>query len=228
MNKKILITMTVASITTAVTTLATIACVSWKKRNKNINNTQTDNEYSDGIMDTNSFNEVPTSEEEVKRDNADIDQFIAFLIKNGRDIEEVKSVYETITLIRENNPNEYPNVKSKMFELMDREFDLEASLKFDNDNFMLVYGNMNPCNIFIRNGFKILEMGPEHQHEILLLIDALIHLKDKDQSEFATVMCEIYHTFNMLESGKISATAYDEKFKKYVDTYIRTKEVEND
>ena len=219
MSKKNLI-LTSLAISTSVISVATAivyAVIKKKQNTEDGENNQADNfdDYSGKVIDNESFDT-----DETNHDNADINEFTTFLMNNGRDSEEVKSITETITMIKQLYPDEYTKVKTKMTDIMNSEFDLANSLKFDEENFILVYGSMDPSALFIKNGFNILAMGPDCQNDMLKLAIALSDLKDQDNTEFANVMYEIYHVFHDNKTEDIDSTIFEKHFKQYVDKYL--------
>ena len=174
-------------------------------------------------IDNSTFDETVSSDAKDihKRNQDEIHQFIAYLVKNGRNIEEVTSICETISLIEQLYlDTEYPEVRRQMLELMESEFDIEKTMEFDKNNYMIMYSSIDPSEHFNKNGFTILSMGPEYQEKLMDLADALAELKETNCSEFAEVMYDLFHIFTTVDMDTISSAFYTEVFQKYVDKYI--------
>lgn len=169
--------------------------------------------------------EISTREDDIEKETI-VHKFIAYLVKNGVDSEEVISICETITRIRYDLPDQFCDVKKKMLDMMSSKFSINKSHEFDKENFRLMYSSIDPCQLFIKNGFKILTMGPDYQTNMMELAEALTELQEKNPDEAMTVMYELYHIFNELETDDITDSTYDEKFKSYVEKYVKDENLE--
>ena len=107
-----------------------------------------------------------------------------------------------------------------MIELLDSEFDLEKSIKFDNANYNYFYSSLDPCKLFIDNGRKVAKMGEECQNDMMNLVEVLVNMQDTCHPEINDILFEIFHIFSSLDIKKIDKTTYDIYFKKYVDKYV--------
>lgn len=183
-------------------------------------NSNTENEINTNTSD----NIVPDMEsDDIIDQEMIIHKFIAYLVKNGIDAEEVVSICETITRIKHDLPDKFLDVKNKMIEMMNSEFDLKKSHDFDNENYRIMYSSIDPCQLFIKNGFKILSMGPDYQEDMMNLADTLADLQEENPDDAITVIYEIYHLFNDLNDDDITPSTYNDKFKSYVDKYVTEK-----
>lgn len=148
--------------------------------------------------------------------------YIAWLIQNDVSTEEAQSVMETISKIKIDCPEKYPEIEEKMNMIMTENFDITKSQNFDKENFITFYGNLNPRALFVTNGLKLIAMGGEANIDMQRLSSALLHLKKKNFNEFLEVMYEIYHTLNSLEVENINDKTYEENFKCFVDKYVKS------
>ena len=178
----------------------------------------------DSIMiDINDYNEV-SIDDDVEDTLIDSDMlvqnFMQHLMANGIGAEEVASICETITRIKMDLPDQFIDVSQKMVKLMETEFDLGDIIDFDRENFKLMYSSVDPCQLFVSNGFKILALGCEYQDAMMSLGDALTELQENNPNEAIHVIYEIYHIFNDIDVESITSDTFEEKFKPYVDKYV--------
>jgi hypothetical protein len=122
-------------------------------------------------------------------------------------------------MIEERHPDKFNETLEKIREIMSSEsFDLEKTMKFDNDNFMLVYGSMDPIKMsMFRYGFFIEKFDEEKSKNLFDIFIKLYDLKRKDLSAFATKMYEVYHVFESVKDKEITEDTYDMYFKKYAE-----------
>ena len=230
MNKTYILVST-SSFAAGILTAGLISLLKKNKENKQTNDNPDiiecdeyfDNESDDesiGHIDNVIFDDDMSNSEISDRNEEEITQFMNYLIKHGRDINEVKSMCETISLIESELPDEYLSVRKHMLDIMDGEFDLEKTMKFDESNYHIMYSSIDPCQLFLKNGFKILSMGPDYQDDMMSLADALSDLKEDNNSEIDSVIYAIYHLFNDMQADDITPKTYEEKFKPYVNKYV--------
>ena len=104
-----------------------------------------------------------------------------------------------------------------MKNLINSEFNLEECHKFDKDNFKFFYSNLDIDNLFNRNGLKILALGPDHQEEMIELMNVLRELQDNQTDEGFEVLDEVYHILkNVIDSDSITPDTFDKCFKKFI------------
>lgn len=149
-------------------------------------------------------------------------QFINYLLTNGLTDAEINRIIETIIIIEDELPEEFETVRSKMLEILDSDFELEKVMHFDESNYNMLYSSIDPCQLFITNGFKILSMGPEYQDDMMNLSSALADLRETNKTEVAEVMYGIYHTFKDMDSETVTPDIYTSKFKNYIDKYVNS------
>lgn len=224
MNKKNLFTI-VAIATSAGLSAVTLYLVN-KNKKRTMSNSNNEEIYEDNIntpinVDTDDeCTDILDTDNQFDNDYP-IHRFIAYLVKNNVDVEEVISIAETITRIKQDLPEHFPAIRQKIDDMMASEFNLDASHEFDKENFKLMYSSIDPCQLFIKNGFKILAMGPDYQEPMMDLADAISDLKETNFDEAMQVIYEIYHIFNDLDSDDITTSTFDTLFKQYVEKYVK-------
>lgn len=219
MNKKAIITL--ATIATGVGIAGILYFVNKKRVQKeglidlypDEENTNNDDNYEEVVPDTN-------VDEDITDRGTILHKFIAYLAKNGVDAEETVSICETITRIRQDIPDKFPEIKKKLFEIVNSDFDIQKTREFDNENYKIMYSSIDPCQLFVKNGFKILSMGIDCQESMMNLAEAITNLQDENPDEAISVIYELYHAFNELENDDITESTYETIFKPYVDKYV--------
>ena len=149
-------------------------------------------------------------------------QYIGYLKEAGLDDAEIDSIVETILGIKDKLPNEVPSLVKQMNDLMTVEYDGEKSRAFDRCNFTLLYSSISPLELFNKNNFYILAMGPEHQESMHSLANVIAGLQTTKSDEALQIIYEINQIFKDFDNNSIdvSPATFDEKFKTYVDKYV--------
>ena len=210
-----------------------------KKHNVNTDMEENLNQIDDSVF-------VETTEDIIPDGNTDecnIDddiiplKFATYISKNGIVNHENTNVIEAVTVFTNicdiieraklYAPEYYQTIKRRIIEIMLNDFDMEVINKFYDEISTELYLNIDPCNVFIKNAFKILEFDPENQESILNLADELAKIQKEEPKRVESVIHEICDIFDVLHDEEIQESTYSVYFKEHVNRFCKTEDDDN-